>query len=114
MSEEHLRHPETWCALASLSPDVGRQSAAVRKRLDGAMFAYMEKMAKYMPGATPQERSATFLVLFSGMAGAMAMTRAMGDKDMRQQVLSVARDYYLRTFAGASTHGDHDNLGVER
>ena len=99
MSEEHLRHPETWCALATLSPDIARQSAAVRKRLDGAMLRYMEKMTKYMPGASEQERGSAFLVLFSGMAGAMAMTRAMGDKDMRHQILGAMREYYLKTFA---------------
>lgn len=99
MSEEHLRHPETWCALATLSPDIGRQPTPVRKRLDGALVGYMERMTKYMPGSTPQERSSAFLVLFSGMAGAMAMTRAMGDKDMRHHVLDVARTYYLKNFA---------------
>lgn len=100
LSLEHLRHPETWCALATLAPDIARLPAATRKRLDGAMLAYMEKLARYMPGASPQAKSEAFLVLFSGMAGAIAMTRAMGDKAMRDQVLTVARDYYLRMFAG--------------
>ena len=99
LSQEHLRHPETWCALATLAPDIARQSAALRKRLEGAMMGYMQKMAKYMPGSSDQERAATFLILFSGMAGAMAMARAMGDKDLREQMLSLSRDYYIKTFA---------------
>lgn len=99
LSQEHLRHPETWCALTTLAPDIGRQSAVLRKRLEGAMMGYMQKMAKYMPGSNEKERAATFLILFSGMAGAMAMARAMGDKDMRDQMLSLARDYYTKTFA---------------
>jgi TetR/AcrR family transcriptional repressor of nem operon len=99
LSAEHLRHPETWCALATLAPDIGRQSAAVRKRLDGALRHYMERMAKYMPGESEDERRKTFVILFSGMAGAMAMARACGDKDMRERILSGARDYYLATFA---------------
>lgn len=101
LSPEHLRHPETWCALATLAPDIARQPAAIRKRLDGAMLAYMEKMAKYMPGSTPNERTANFLILFSGMAGAMAMARAMGDKAIRDQVLALARHHYIKTFAAA-------------
>ena len=100
LSSEHLRHPETWCALATLAPDIGRQSATVRKRLDGALLAYRERMAKYMPGSDPSERAATFVILFSGMAGAMALARAIGDKDMREKILALARDYYLKTFAG--------------
>jgi TetR/AcrR family transcriptional regulator, transcriptional repressor for nem operon len=102
LSSEHLLHPEVWCALATLAPDMGRQSAGVRKRLDGALQAYMEKMSKYMPGKNEQERRDTFLVLFSGMAGAMAMTRAVGDKTMREHILNLTRKYYLETFAKSS------------
>jgi TetR/AcrR family transcriptional repressor of nem operon len=106
LSPEHLRNPQTWCALATLAPELARQPAATRKRLDGAMLAYMERLAKYMPGATPQERSGTFLILFSGMSGAIAMARAIGDKDMRDQMLALSRSYYLSTFAfGGETTG---------
>jgi hypothetical protein len=44
-------------------------------------------------------RAKNFLVLFSGTAGAMSLTRAMGDKDTREHILAVTRDYYLKTFA---------------
>ncbi len=99
LSAEHLRHPQTWCALATLAPDIGRQPAAVRKRIDSALQRYMVRMAKYMPGTTEDERRRNFVILFSGMSGAMALTRACGDKDMRERVLSTTRDYYLATFA---------------
>jgi TetR/AcrR family transcriptional repressor of nem operon len=101
LSTEQLRHPETWCALATLASDIGRQSAAVRKRLDAALTDYMVRMAKYMPGGNEDERRGAFVVLFSGMSGAMAMARACGDKDMRERILSATRDFYLATFAAA-------------
>jgi TetR/AcrR family transcriptional repressor of nem operon len=101
LSAEHLWHPDTWCALATLAADIGRQPAAVRKRLDAALARYMERMAKYMPGAGENERRQNFVILFSGMSGAMAMTRACGDKVMRERVLQTTRDYYLSAFAGA-------------
>lgn len=103
LSQEHLRHPETWCALATLAPDIGRQPAPIRKRLDAALQRYMGRMAKYMPGATEDERRGNFVIIFSGMSGAMALTRACGDKDMRERVLSATREYYLRTFAGPAS-----------
>ena len=109
LSPEHLRHPETWCALATLAPDIGRQPSATRKRLDTALQRYMGRMAKYMPGVTEDERRGNFVIIFSGMSGAMALTRACGDKDMRDRVLGTTREYYLRTFAGtpsASVGGD--------
>jgi TetR/AcrR family transcriptional repressor of nem operon len=98
LSTEHLRHPETWCALATLAPDIGRQTATVRKRLDAALAQYMQRMAKFMPGENDDERRKNFVILFSGMSGAMAMARACGDKDMRERILSATRDYYLATF----------------
>jgi TetR/AcrR family transcriptional repressor of nem operon len=99
LSQEHLRHPESWCALATLAADLGRQPQAVRKRTDAALQAYMARLAKYMPGADITEKSRNFVVLFSGMSGAMAMTRACGDKDMRDRILTTTREYYLATFA---------------
>jgi TetR/AcrR family transcriptional repressor of nem operon len=101
LSAEHLRHPETWCALATLAPDIGRQSAAVRKRLDGALARYMERMARYMPGENENQRRTNFVILFSGMSGAIAMARACGDKDMRDRILGATREHYLAEFAGA-------------
>jgi TetR/AcrR family transcriptional repressor of nem operon len=102
LSTEHLRHPETWCALASLAAEIGRQPAAVRKRLDEALMQYMVRMARYMPGATDDERRANFVVLFSGMSGAMAMARACGDREMRERVLATTRDYYLSAFTATA------------
>ena len=109
LSAEHLRHPETWCALATLAPDIGRQPAAVRKRVDSALQRYMVRMAKYMPGATEDERRRNFVILFSGMSGAMALTRACGDKDMRERVLSTTCDYYLSTFTGPRHRPAHQS-----
>jgi TetR/AcrR family transcriptional repressor of nem operon len=102
LSTEHLLHPETWCALAAMAPDIGRQTLPVRKKIDNALRLYMERMAKYMPGSTAQEQRKNFILLFSGMAGAVAMVRALGDQSMRDQVLAVTREYYLKAFAAKS------------
>jgi TetR/AcrR family transcriptional repressor of nem operon len=112
LSAEHLRHPETWCALATLAPDIGRQPVAVRKRVDGALQRYMGRMSKYMPGASEDERRRNFVILFSGMSGAMALTRACGDKAMRERVLGTTRDYYLWAFAGAPSSIDGPSPAV--
>lgn len=102
LSKEHLLHPESWCTLAAMAPDIARQSVAVRKKIDGALMLYMQQMAKYMPGDTEQEQRKNFILLFSGMAGALAMARAFGDSGIRDQVLAMTRNYYLKTFQGGS------------
>lgn len=99
LSTEHLAHPESWCALAALAGDLGRLPARARKRLDTALSEYMGRLIQYMPGRTIEEKRRDFVVLISGMAGAIAMLRAFGDKGMREGALAMTRDYYLSTFA---------------
>ena len=98
LSAEHLKHPETWCALASLAPEIARMSAATRKRLDAATMLYMERISKFMKGHSVQEQRENFILLFSGMAGAIAIIRSLGDPALREQALALARKHYLQLF----------------
>ena len=100
LSSEHLAHPESWCALATLSGDLARLPSRVRKRLDVVLDEYMRRLIGYMPGSTLDEQRRNFVVLISGMAGAIAMIRVFGDKEMREGALSMVRDYYVKTFTG--------------
>jgi TetR/AcrR family transcriptional repressor of nem operon len=102
LSPEHLRHPESWCVLATLAPEISRLPVRVRKRLDAAMQQYMLRLGRYMPGESDAERAKAFLLLFSGMAGSIAMARVISDPQTREQILAMARDYYLTTFAPAA------------
>lgn len=99
LSAEHLAHPESWCAFAALAGDLGRLPVRARKRLDGVLGEYMATLVPYMAGATVDEKRSSFVVFISGMAGAIAMVRVIGDKAMREAALTTVRDYYLRTFA---------------
>ena len=85
-----------------MAPDIARQPVAVRKKIDGALMLYMQRIAKYMPGDTEQEQRKNFILLFSGMAGALAMARAFGDSGIRDQVLAMTQNFYLKTFLGDS------------
>ena len=98
LSMDHVRHPETWCALASLAPDIGRMPASVRKRIDNATMWYMERMSKYMKGADAQQKRHNFILLFSGMAGSVALIRSLGDAGMKEQALALARSHYVSVF----------------
>ena len=110
LSTEHLRHPESWCVLATLAPELGRLPANVRKKLDAAMLRYMHRLARFMPGSTDADRAKAFMLLFSGMAGTIAMTRVLSDPRDREQTLAMARDHYLKSFvteASYSMEGAH-------
>ena len=99
LSTDHLAHPETWCAIAALAGDLGRLPARARKRLDIVLAEYMQRLIDYMPGSTIDEQRGNFIVLTSGMAGAIAMLRVFGDKAAREAALSNVRDFYLKTFS---------------
>ncbi len=101
LSVEHLAHPESWCAIAALAGDLGRLPLRLRKRLDAALADYMGNFVDYMPGVSSEERTKNFIVLISGMAGAIAMLRIMGDKATRDAALSMLREHYLKAFAAA-------------
>lgn len=98
LSEDHLRHPDQWCVIATLAPDLSRLSHITRQELDMALLSYMQRLAPFMPGATTEERQQTFLVLFSGMAGAISMIRLVSEPSMQQQMLGAFRAYYLSAF----------------
>jgi TetR/AcrR family transcriptional repressor of nem operon len=110
LSMEHVVHPEAWCALAAMADDLGRQSATVRKRTDAALRLYMERMAKYLPGRTAQEQRKNFVLLFSGMAGAVSLARALGDAGMREGVLAMSLEHYLSWFAPATPSSRNEFL----
>ena len=104
LSSEHLLHPESWCAMAALGPDISRLPAAIRKRLGEAMQYYSERLSPFMPGANRDEQGRNFLILFSAMAGAIMMLRVLPDPAAQEQMLGMVRNYYLATFAQSSKH----------
>ena len=104
LSSEHLRHPESWCAMAALGPDISRFPASVKQRLGEAMQYYSERLSPFMPGSNRDEQGRNFLILFSAMAGAIMMLRVLPDPAAQEQILGMVRNYYLATFAQSSKH----------
>ncbi|MEM7132978.1 MAG: TetR/AcrR family transcriptional regulator [Chloroflexota bacterium] len=98
LSSEHCAGIADGCPVAALSAEVARQSASVQSTFDEALAVYMETFLPLMPGKNETERKQQFLVLFSGMAGALSAARAASDPRLRQSILESARDFYIETF----------------
>lgn len=98
LSTDHCENLGDGCPVAALSSDVARQSPRVQAAFETALHAYMNEFVSLMPGATDDERKQQFLVLFSGMAGALSAARAVADPALRASILDAARDFYLRTY----------------
>lgn len=99
LSAKHLNAPGAGCPLAALAPEIARQPAGVRKRINQSMRAYSERMLPYVAGRTVEERRARVFILFSGMAGVLVTVRALADPQAREQMLAAARSHYVETFA---------------
>lgn len=99
LSPEQLDRIGEGCVMAALAPEIARQSPAVQARINVAMQGHMNRMLPFFPGATLAEKRRKFLILFPAMAGVMMMARTMADPNVRKEMLSSARRFYIDAFA---------------
>ena len=97
MSPEHCEDMGTGCPVPALAPEIARSGPAVRKRVADALKARRERLLEFMPGGTPEQRGRSFNVIFSAMAGAVAIARILENPEKRRFLDSV-RDYLLESF----------------
>src|SRR5438094_7932409 len=95
LSSEHCNHPDTGCPVVTLAPEISRAKLSVRKRMAGQMKELTQRWAEFMPGVTARERERNFFVIFSAMAGAVAIARLLPEPADRERVLASVRDYLL-------------------
>jgi TetR/AcrR family transcriptional regulator, transcriptional repressor for nem operon len=98
LREENLADTEGGCPLAALAPEIARQSLEVRRAMDQAFLRNAAVLAPYMPGATDTERRGNVAALMSGMAGSLAMARAVSDENVGKRILEAARKLYIEAF----------------
>ncbi len=100
LRDEHLSDTENGCPLAALAPEIARQSLEVRRAFDQALARNAAVLGPYMPGATDAERRGNVAALMSGMAGSMAMARAVSDEALGKRILAAARNLYVEAYCG--------------
>jgi len=98
LSPQHCERSGEGCPVAALASEIARHPRTVRARFDNAVQAYAEQFLMLMPGSTRDEKRRNFAILFSGMAGALSLARAVADETRRQQILEDARKFYISSF----------------
>lgn len=98
LSPEHCNRPDTGCPVVTLAPEIARAKLNVRKRVAGLMKELTARWVEFMPGGSASERESNFFVIFSAMAGAVAVARLFPEPADRQRVLDSTRDYLLASF----------------
>lgn len=99
LSKEHLNSPAVGCVLSTLGSDIARQPVAVRRQINRSMQAYRERLSPFMPGKTPEERMATFSLLYASMMGVLIIARVLADPAAQENVLANARKAFIERYA---------------
>jgi TetR/AcrR family transcriptional repressor of nem operon len=98
LSIEHCANPGDGCPLAALVSEIGRYPRSLRIKINRAMREHFNKIARFLPGASGDERERNCLILFSGMAGALNLARATPDPEKRKTILRAAKEFYIKAF----------------
>ena len=110
VSRSHRDHPAEGCAMPALAAEIAREPSEVRRAFTSALEEYVTQLMEYVPGDTPEDRRDAALVLAAGMAGAVAISRAVDDPHLSDRLLLAARRFYTDTLAGnaPATTGEQD------
>jgi TetR/AcrR family transcriptional repressor of nem operon len=98
LSPEHCDHVERGCPLAALAPELARADAGMKDKIGEEMAQYKARIVPFMPGRRTTEKERNFVLIFSTMMGAIAITRMLPDQAGRAKVLASARDFLLDSF----------------
>ena len=99
LSLEHCANPGEGCPMAALASEIGRFPKAARAEIEKAMKRRVERMARFLPGKTEQERERNCIALMSGMVGALNLARALSEPARRKKVLDASKDFYIKAFS---------------
>jgi TetR/AcrR family transcriptional repressor of nem operon len=86
------------CPLPALAGEMARQPESVRKAYLRGMSEYLDWIARFLPGASADEKRDNARLLLSGMAGSMMIAKTMTDRNASDKFLEQARKFYIAAF----------------
>lgn len=85
--------------MPALAGEMARESPEVRRAFTSGVEEFLDGLAGYCPGDTPEARRDAALALTAGMVGAVALARAVDDPALSDRMLLAARRFYTATLA---------------
>jgi TetR/AcrR family transcriptional repressor of nem operon len=98
LSADHANSPGLGCVVAALGPELARKPVSVRKRIEASREAYRDRLLPFVPGQTREEKLAKFELLFPSMSGVLTVVRVTSSPQRREQMLTEARKFFVRSF----------------
>ena len=81
--------------MAALTTEIARRPPKARNEFVRVLAKHLGEVAKYLPGATVEERERKARVLLSGMAGTLNVARVIVDEQQRRRFLDDAKKFYV-------------------
>jgi TetR/AcrR family transcriptional repressor of nem operon len=100
VSRSHRDNPGDGCAMPALSAEIAREPDEVRHAYTAAFETFIAQLTDYMPGASAEARHDAALALAAGMAGAVALSRALDDPNLSDRLLLATRRFWTDALAG--------------
>lgn len=94
LSEAHLGDVASGCVVAACLSEVRRQDPAIGAAFTGGLSAMAEQLSRALPDATPPEQARRrALAVLAGLAGSVALARAVGptDPDLAREIVAATR-----------------------
>lgn len=95
LSIEHVDDVAGGCPVAVLATEIARRPPKARADFLRVLISHIALIAKYVPGATKEERERKTRVLLSGMAGTLTMARVIVDDRQRRRFLDDSKKFYF-------------------
>ena len=92
VSAEHRNNPQRGCPISSLANDLPRQGPMVRAAFDAGVSNLIARLEGWLPVRDAAPRRSLASSLMAEMAGAVALSRAVSDDRLAEQLLDASRD----------------------
>jgi TetR/AcrR family transcriptional repressor of nem operon len=92
VSTEHRNNPQRGCPISSLTNDLPRQGPMVRAAFDAGVADLIARLEGWLPEQDAAARRSLASSLMAEMAGAVALSRAVSDDGLAEQLLDASRD----------------------
>ena len=92
VSVAHRDHPESGCPIVALNSDLPRQSQKFRDAFDRGVRSLVAALAGWLADAGEKQADKLAPSILSAMVGAVALSRAVSDREPSDALLKAARD----------------------
>ncbi|HUO92915.1 MAG TPA: TetR/AcrR family transcriptional regulator [Rhizomicrobium sp.] len=92
VSQRHRDNPADGCPVTSLNSDMPRQPPAIRDTFDKGVKSMVATMKKRLAAAHIDDAESLAPAVLSAVVGAVALSRAVNDKTLSDELLVAARN----------------------